>query len=197
MSLVPTEVRYSLRRWMARPGLAITVVLTLGLGIGTATAIFSVVDGVLLRPLPWRAPDRLVSAYIVREGWRTDPTLSFNWDNGFVSWPNFRDLQKLNVFDSVAAWRRTRMVAVWETGDVAQAMNVTSNFLTTLGTGPYVGRMFSPVEDDTAGDSILVSYEAWQRRFGSDAGIIGRQIRLDDTPRTIVGVLAPHFQYEG
>ena len=191
-----TDIRYAVRRWRSRPGLAITVVLMLGLGIGTTTAIFSVVDGVLLRPLPWREPDRLVSAYVVREGWRTDPALSFNWDSGFVSWPNFRDLQRLNEFESVAAWRRTRMVAVSETGDVAQAMNVTSNFLATLGTGPYLGRMFTTAEDDTASDSILISYEAWQRRFGGD-GIIGRQVRLDDTPRTIVGVLAPRFQYEG
>ena len=194
---VPAALRYGVRRWVARPGLAITVVLTLGLGIGTATAIFSVVDGVLLRPLPWRDPDRLVSAYIVREGWRTDPTLTFNWDTGFVSWPNFRDLQKLNVFQSVAAWRRTRLVTVWDTGDVAQAMNVTSTFLATLGTGPYLGRTFSPAEDDTASDSVLISYETWQRRFGGDAGIIGHRARVDDVPRTIVGVLAPRFQYEG
>jgi putative ABC transport system permease protein len=191
------DIRYAVRRWAARPGRAITVVLTLGVGIGTATAIFSVVDGVLLRPLPWREPDRLVSAYIVRDAWRTDPALSFNWNNGFVSWPDFRDLQKLNEFESVAAWRRTRLVAVWETGDVAQALNATSNFLATLGTGPYLGRMFTTAEDDTASDSILISYEAWQRRFGGADGIIGRQIRLDDVPRTIVGVLAPRFRYEG
>jgi predicted permease len=197
MSLVPADMRYAVRRWAARPGLAITVVLTLGLGIGTATAIFSVVDGVLLRPLAWREPDRLVSAYIVREAWRTDPALSFNWNSQFLSWPNFRDLQKLNEFESVAAWRRTRLIAIWETGDVAQALNATSNFLTTLGTGPYLGRMFTTAEDDTASDSILISYEAWQRRFGGADGIIGRQIRLDDVSRTIVGVLAPRFQYEG
>jgi hypothetical protein len=57
-------------------------------------------------------PDRLVSAYIVREVWRTDPALSFNWNSQFLSWPNFRDLQKLNEFESVAAWRRTRLIAV-------------------------------------------------------------------------------------
>jgi hypothetical protein len=85
MSLVPTDVRYAVRRWAARPGLAVTVVLTLGLGIGATTAIFSLVDGVLLRPLPWREPDRLVSIYIVRPAWRTDPVLSFLWDSGFVS----------------------------------------------------------------------------------------------------------------
>ena len=197
MALVPTDIRYALRRWASRPGLAITVVLTLGLGIGTATAIFSVVDGVLLRPLPWRESDRLVSPYVVREGWRSDPALSFSWNNGFLSWPNFRDLQKQNVFESVAAWRRTRLITVWETGDVAQALNVTSNFLATLGAAPYLGRTFTTAEDDTASDSILISYEAWQRRFGGDERIIGRQTRLDDAPRTIVGVLAPRFQYEG
>jgi putative ABC transport system permease protein len=197
MAIVAADVRYAIRRWAARPGLAMTVILTLGVGIGAATAIFSVVDGVLLRPLPWREPHRLVSAYIVRDPWRTDPALSFNWNNGFLSWPNFRDLQKLNEFESVAAWRRTRLVAVWETGDVAQALNATSNFLTTLGTGPYLGRVFTTAEDDTASDSILISYESWQRRFGGADGIIGRQIRLDDVPRTIVGVLGPRFQYEG
>src|SRR5262245_60007568 len=197
MSLVPSDVRYALRRWTARPGLAITVILTLGLGIGAATAIFSVVDGVLLRPMAWREPDRLVSAYIVREPWRSDPALSFIWNNGFLSWPNFRDLQKLDVFESVAAWRRTRLVTVWETGDAAQAMNVTSNFLATLGTAPHLGRMFTTAEDDVASDSILISYEAWQRRFGGIDGIVGRQTRVDDLPRTIVGVLAPRFQYEG
>jgi putative ABC transport system permease protein len=197
MSVVPADVRHAARRWAARPGLAITVVLTLGLGIGATTAIFSVVDGVLLRPLPWREPDRLVSAYIVREPWRTDPALSASWNQGFLSWPNFRDLQKQEAFDSVAAWRRTRLVALWETGDVAQAMNVTSNFLATLGTGPYLGRMFTTAEDDIASDSILISYETWQRRFGGVASIIGHQTRLDDVPRTIVGVLAPGFRFEG
>lgn len=139
----------------------------------------------------------MVSPYVVREGWRSDPALSFSWNNGFLSWPNFRELQQQHVFESVAAWRRTRLITVWETGDVAQALNVTSNFLVTLGTAPYLGRTFTTVEDDTASDSILISYEAWQRRFGGDERIIGRQTRLDDSPRTIVGVLAPRFQYEG
>lgn len=197
MSLVPSDVRYAARRWIARPGLAITVVLTLGLGIGAATAVFSVVDGVLLRPLPWREPDRLISPYIVREGFRNDPALSAGWDQGPLTWTSFRDLQKLRTFASVAAWRRTRLVTLWETGDVAQGMNVTSAFLATLGTTPHLGRMFTTEEDEVASDSIVISYEAWQRRFGGVAGIIGHHTRLDDLPRTIVGVLAPRFQFEG
>ena len=100
MSIVPTDIRYAARRWAAHPGLAITVVLTLGLGIGATTAIFSVVDGVLLRPLPWHEPDRLVSAYIVREQWRTDPALAFNWDNGFISWPKRKSGGKTYLFNS-------------------------------------------------------------------------------------------------
>jgi predicted permease len=197
MAAILLDIRHAIRRWAARPGLAATVVLTLGLGIGAATAIFSIVDGVLLRPLPWREPDRLVSAYVVREGFRTDPALSGDWDSAPLTWPNFRDLQKLSLFASTAAWRRTRLVTVWDTGDVAQAMNVTSEFLATLGVSPHLGRAFTAAEDDVASDSILISYEAWRRRFGGVDGIIGRQTRVDDAPRTIVGVLAPRFQFEG
>ena len=169
---------------LARPGLAITVVLTLGLGIKIANAaIFSVVDGVLLRPLPWRDPDRLVSAYIVREAWRTDPALSFDWNNGFrvvAELPRPAEAGRLRIRRGIA---RTRLIAVWEQGDVAQALNVTSNFLTTLGTRPVsLGRMFTTAEDDIASDSILISYEAWQQRFGGVDGIIGRHTRLDDAP---------------
>jgi putative ABC transport system permease protein len=197
MFLVPSDVRYAVRRWIARPGLAITVVLTLGLGIGAATAVFSVVDGVLLRPLPWHEPDRLISPYIVREGFRTDPALNAGWNQGPLTWTNFRDLEALRTFETAAAWRRTRLVTVWETGDVAQGMNVTSAFLATLGTTPHLGRMFTTEEDDVASDSIVISYEAWQQRFGGIDGIIGRQTRVDDSPRTIVGVLRPRFQFEG
>jgi putative ABC transport system permease protein len=198
MALVLGDIRYALRRWAARPGLAITVVLTLGLGIGTTTAIFSLVDGVLLRPLAWREPHRLVSIFIVRPAWRTDPVLSFQWDRGFLTWPTFRDLQQqMATFDAVAAWRRTRALTIAGASDVVQGYNVSSTFLPTLGAQPYAGRGFTAAEDEAPSDSVMVSYEAWQRRFGSDPGIVGRRISVDDVPRTIIGVLAPRFQFEG
>src|SRR5262245_2909987 len=143
MSLIPADVRYALRRWTAQPGLAITVILTLGLGIGATTAIFSLVDGVLLRPLPWREPDRLVSGYIVRPAWRTDPVFSFLWDQGFLPWPNVPELQALpQTFEALAAWQRARPLALAGTSDALEGMNVSSEFLSTLGVRPYAGRSF-------------------------------------------------------
>jgi len=198
MSLVPTDIRYAVRRWAARPGLAITVILTLGLGIGATTAIFSLVDGVLLRPLPWREPDRLVSAYIVRPAWRTDPILSFQWDQGFVPWPNVRQLQALpQTFESVAAWQRARPIALAGTSDALEALNVSSGFLSTLGVRPYAGRSFTAAEDETPSDSAMVSYETWQTRFGGDPAIVGRRTTVDEVTRTIVGVLPRQFEFEG
>jgi len=198
MSALIPELRHALRRWGGRPGLAITVVLTLGLGIGATTAIFSVVDGVLLRPLPWREPDRLVAAYLVRPAWRTDPVLSFLWDSGFLSWPNFREMQaQRETFDAVAAWQRARPVALAGTSDLLQALNVSAEFLATLGARPYAGRAFTAAEDETTSDSVMVSYETWQNRFGGDPAIVGRRISIDEVTRTIVGVLPPRFRFEG
>jgi putative ABC transport system permease protein len=198
MSVIPTDIRYAVRRWVARPGLAITVVLTLGLGIGAATAIFSLVDGVLLRPLPWREPERLASVYLVREAWRTDPVLGFSWNTGLVSWPKFRELQQqVQTFEAVAAFQRARPVTVTGTSGVVQAITVSSGFLSLLGAQPYAGRTFTPGEDDAANDSVMVSYEAWQRRFGGAPDIVGRRTAIDDVPKTIVGVLPPRFRYEG
>ncbi len=201
MSVVPTDIRYAVRRWVARPGLAITVVLTLGLGIGATTAIFSVVDGVLLRPLPWREPDRLVSVYIVRQAWRTDPVFSFSWDTGLLSWPDVRDLQaQAETFDvrrRLAAGRRPGR-AGWETGDVAQALNATSNFLATLGTGPYRGRTFTPAEDDTASDSILVSVRdvaAPVRRRSTASSDVKRDWTTCHERSS--ACLRRHFEFEG
>ena len=106
--------------------------------------------------------------------------------------------RQLNVSTPSPPGAARRPIAVWETGDVAQALNATSNFLTTLGTGPYLGRMFTTAEDDTASDSILISYRVvaapLRRRRSASSDV---RSRLDDVPRTIVGVLAPRFQYEG
>jgi predicted permease len=198
MSFVPPDIRYAVRRWTARPGLAITVVLTLGLGIGGTTAIFSLVDGVLLRPLPWREPDRLVAVHIVRESWRTDPALSFAWNQGVLTWQNFRALQmQTQAFEDVAIWQRARPVALAGTSEVVQALSTSSGFLHTLGASPYAGRTFTPQEDDAVSDSVMVSYETWQRRFGGDPAIVGRRVTIDEITRTVVGVLPRRFQFEG
>jgi predicted permease len=168
------------------------------MGIGGTTAIFSLVDGVLLRPLPWREPDRLVAVHIVREPWRTDPVLSSSWNTGVLTWQSFRALQmQTEAFEGVAAWQRTRPVALAETSDVVQALSISSGFLRTLGASPHAGRTFTPQEDDAVSDSVMVSYETWQRRFGGDPAIVGRRVTIDEITRTVVGVLPRRFQFEG
>jgi predicted permease len=170
----------------------------LGLGIGGTTAIFSLVDGVLLRPLPWREPNRLVAVHIVRESWRTDPVLSFSWNTGFLTWQNFRALQmQTQAFEDVAIWQRARSVALAGTSELVQALTTSSGFLHTLGASPYAGRTFTPQEDDAVSDSVMVSYETWQRRFGGDPAIVGRRVTIDEITRTVIGVLPRRFQFEG
>jgi hypothetical protein len=88
------DLRFALRRWTTRRTFAITAILTLALGIGAATAIFSVVNGVLLRPLPWNAPDRLVAVWVARPEWRTHAALASDWDRGELSWPMFQDYRR-------------------------------------------------------------------------------------------------------
>ena len=198
MGSVLADIRHAARRWSARPALAITAILTLGLGIGAATAIFSVVDGVLLRPLPWKEPDRLVSIWGVRPQWRLDPVLGAAWDRGFISWPHFRDLERHNrTLAGVAVWSRARPVRVGGEAALAEALQVSSSFLPVLGIQPYLGRAFTSDEDDTPTESAMVTYEAWQRRFGGVANIIGRRVVVEDVPRTVVGVLPPRFTFEG
>jgi predicted permease len=191
-----TELRHAVRRWSTRRGLAVTAMLTLALGIGATTAIFSVVDGVLLRPLPWRDADRLVTIWLVRPHWRNDPVSGAFSNNGVLSWPMVRDLREHSrTLEEVAVGLRPRQAIV--DGDVAQATLLSSGFLPMLGVRPYSGRTFTLQEDEAATESVMISYEAWQRRYGGAAGILGRRVTIDDIPMTIVGVLPPRFRFDG
>src|SRR5262245_46902070 len=109
MSNTLQELVHALRRWRGRPAHTISIVLTLALGVGVTTAIFSVVDGVLLRPLPWHEPDRLAVPWVVRPEWRLNPVLASSAERGVLSWPNFRELQGDNkTLESVAIWTRSQ-----------------------------------------------------------------------------------------
>jgi predicted permease len=198
MSIVRSELRQAFRRWASRPAVALTAVVTLALGIGTATAIFSVVDGVLLRPLPWRDPDRLVTTWIVRPQWRTSPVFSAAWDRGTISWSEFRDLeQRSRAFERIAVWSPQPVLTLGGASEVVRGMLVSSGFLPALGIEPYSGRSFTPAEDETASDAVIVTYESWQNRFGGGPDVIGRTMTIEGVPRTVVGVLPPQFRFEG
>jgi predicted permease len=196
MSSLGTDLRHAVRRWSDRRGLALTAVLTLALGMGATTAIFSVVDGVLLRPLPWRDADRLVTIWLVRPERRNDPVASGFWNHGVLSWPMVRDLREHSrTLEEVAVGLRPRQVLA--DGDPAQSVLLSSGFLPMLGVQPYAGRTFIAAEDEAATDSLMISFESWQRRFGGVKDILGRRVTIDNVPRTIVGVLPPRFRFEG
>jgi predicted permease len=183
------DLRYALRALARAPGFTLAVVLTLALGIGVNSAIFSIVHNVLLRPLPYGSPDRLVLLYgRYPEFGRTATSLPdfIDWRNGSRS------------FEQMAARHSGAFVLTGEgepEGVIAD--RVTSNFFTTLGVRPLLGRDFLPEEDKMGGDDrvVILSHGYWQRRFGGDRRVIGRQLQLSGHPWTVVGVAPPNFRY--
>ena len=183
------DLRYAFRALRRAPGFTLAVVLTLALGIGANSAIFSVVHGVLLRPLPYGQPDRLVLLYgRYPDFGRTSTSLP-----DYIDW---RDGSK--SFEHLAARHNGAFVLTGE-GEPERVIadRVTSNFFPTLGVRPFMGRGFLPEEDKMGGDDrvVVLSHGYWQRRFGGDERIVGRQIQLSGRPWTVVGVAPPEFRY--
>jgi putative ABC transport system permease protein len=182
------DLRYALRTIRRAPGFALAVVFTLALGIGANSAIFSVVHSVLLRPLPFGEPDRLVQIYgRYPEFGRTSTSL-----------PDFQDWRaQAHAFEQMSARYNTAFVLTGE-GEPERVIGdrVTANFLSTLGVRPLLGRSFLPEEDRVGGDDrvVILDYGYWQRRFAGDPRIIGRQIQLSGQPFTVVGVVPKDFR---
>jgi len=179
------DLRYAVRGLKRAPGFAAVSILTLALGIAATTIVYSIVDGILLRPLPIQDPDRVMMA---RE--------TFNGTEGSVSWLNFEDWQKRQTsFQSLAAWRglASNLTGVDQPRRL-MTRQMTWNMLSVLGVKPIIGRDFTP-EDDRPGvpRTGIISYALWQREFGGDASAIGRQMTVDDTPVTVIGVLPREF----
>jgi len=185
------DLRYAFRQIVKHPGFTAVVVLTLALGIGANSAIFSVVNGVLLRPLPYQEPDRLVYIY------SQFPTLGF--DEFWVSPPEYRDLQeRAHSFQSIGAWRTGRVnVAGTESPVRVTAAITTAEFFTTMGVSPVVGRPFGTEEDQPDGPAVaVISHGLWQRVFGGDRNLVGRRVEIDGAPTTITGVMPEDFDIE-
>jgi putative ABC transport system permease protein len=179
------DLRYGARTLLKQPGFTLIAVLTLGLGIGANTAIFSVVNAVLLRPFPYRAPERLV-------------ILQDRGSSG-ASYPNFADWRaQSKVFDSISAVRGNESYNFTGAGEPerVQGRIVSAEFFSTLGIEPVLGRDFVAEEDrQGAGPAAILSYGFWQRRFGADRGVIGKQLTLNNQSFTVVGVTPANFQY--
>jgi len=177
------DLRYAVRMMIKTPGLAAVAVIILALGIGANTAIFSVVNGVLLKPLPYRDPARLVMV------WAKNPK---GIPRNQVSAPNFRDWKNRNhAFEDMAAftgWDFT-LTGLGEPEKLA-GVNISPNLFSVLGVGPAIGRDFQSEEGRTGGaQAVILSHRLWQRRFGGDSGVLGRSITLNGQPQVVVGVM--------
>jgi putative ABC transport system permease protein len=178
------DVRYGARTLRRSPAFTVAIVLVLAVGIGATTAVFSVVDAVLLRPLAYREPGRLV--VMLHRG--VNP----------VSPANFLDWRRES-----SAFERTGAAESWAPnlsgGDEAEtvpALRMTADVFPMLGVPPMLGRAFLPAEEAPGGDHVVVlGYGLWQRRFGGDAGIVGREITLNGEPYTVVGVMPRTFAF--
>jgi len=181
------DVRYAFRLLAKSPGFTAIAILTLALGIGANTAIFTVVNAVLLRPLPYRDPSRLV--LIIEKS--KYPTITVSYQN-YLDW---RD--QSHSFESMEAIYGANMTLTGK-GDPERlvARRVTAGFFPALGISPKIGRNFTPQEDSASGTPVaILSYGLWQRTFGGSNDILGKTVNLDAQLYTVVGVMPPGFKF--
>ena len=188
------DLRYALRSLLRAPAFSLAAVLTLGLGIGSATAVFSMLEGVVLRPLPYTEPDRLVTLW----GVNREKSL----DHELLSPVNFVDYRTLRAtFSDMAGWWRTEYVLTDEhTSEPVrlEGVEVTTNFLDVLGVKPHIGQNF---DGDSALRSpipaVMISHRLWLTRYAGDPAVVGGTVRLNGNTQTIVGVLPAGFGFPG
>jgi putative ABC transport system permease protein len=182
------DLQYSVRRLLQAPGFTAVAALTLALGIGANTAIFSVVHGVLMKPLPFPQSERLVGVYHQFDGDKL----------AVMSGPNFLDVAHgAKSLENAAAIQRQRVILTGE-GDPVRLVTaaVSASFFDVLRQRPEIGRTFLR-DENTPGrtDIIVLSHTLWQQRFGGDPGILGRRIHIDGVPKEIVGIMPSDFDY--
>jgi predicted permease len=176
--------RYTIRGLGKKPGFAIVSVLSLALAIGANTAIFSLLDALLLRDLPVQHPERLLELSVLRRG-----------DKIMFSYPMFRDIERgQKVFSGLAGWSFGGESNVQLRGELFQATvrSVTANYYSVLGTTPLLGRLITPGDKETSAVAVI-SYEFWHRRFGGAPDVVGQEIAIEGHPYTIVGVTRKWF----
>jgi putative ABC transport system permease protein len=173
-----------------KPGFSAIVVAALALGIGANTAIFSIVNSILLRPLPYRDPSRLVMIWMDNK--------RMNVDQDIHSYANYTDYRDQNqVFESMAAYSgiSLNLVGVGEPERIIGSA-ATASLFDVLGVDPQIGRVFTADEEQIGQDKVAVlSYGLWRRRFGQDPNIVGQQILVSDVSRTVIGIMPPSFKY--
>lgn len=189
MVALPQDLRYAVRMLLRSPGFTLVAVITLALGIGANTAIFSFVDGVLLKPLPYGEPERIVTIS------ERPPGLERN----LIAAANFLDWRNLNtVFDAMAAQAAVSLILSGGSDPVfLRGARVSAPYFDVFGVKPLLGRTFATGEDQEEKSGVaMVSYRTWRERFGGDAGVLGRTLSLNGKPHTLIGVLPKNSAYD-
>jgi len=190
MSAVFQDIRYALRQMRKAPGFALTVVATLALSVGVATAVFCVIDAVILRPLPYVGQEQIVAVQ--------SKSVSGYWQP--ASWPSYQDERKqVTAFSAFAAYWdfNTYTLQTPDGASIAlKGVGATDNFFQIFGVQPILGRTFLPGEEQQGKNDIAVlSYEVWRKHFNGDAGIVNRTVRLNDKLFVVIGVMPAGFRF--
>jgi putative ABC transport system permease protein len=191
MSTLLQDIRYALRMLRKAPGFTAVAVITLALGIGANTAIFSIVDAVMLRPLPYPEPDRLM--FMTEMALQRNGTMT----EGAVSYPDFFDWRAGNhVFEAMASYRNDDFTLIGS-GDPMHISGetVSNEFFSVLQVPPFLGRGFLPEEEKAGTRVVVLSHELWQSAFAADRNIVGRKITLNRQSYEVVGVMPPAFTF--
>jgi putative ABC transport system permease protein len=193
MSGLLQDLRFALRQMRKTPGFTAVAVITLALGIGANTAMFSVIDGVLLRPLPFKAPSDLYTLW--------ERNIKMGYDQNPPAAANFRDWRDRNqVFEQLAAFDPSKSFDLSgnDKPERVDGAAVSPGLFELLGVAPIIGRTFSSNEDQLGQERmILLSYGLWRRRFNADRSVVGRHITVDGRDFTVVGVMPSSFQFPG
>jgi predicted permease len=190
MNTLWQDLRLGLRMLLKNPGFSAIVVVTLALGISVNVALFSVVNGVLLNPLPYPQPEQLVTLH------QSKP----NFETGAIPYPNFRDLQKENRTFSAMAISRGIGFSLIGAGEAERVSGrlMSADFFSVLGVKPVLGRTFAPGEDEVGASPVaVISAELWRRKFGAAQDVLGKGLTLDDKSYAIIGVLPANFTLLG
>ena len=185
------DLRVGTRMLLAAPGFAAVVVLTMALSIGATTTLFSLVYGVLMRPLPWPDADRIVRLQETRGG--RAGRVTWTMSNGsYLAWR-----EQPSTVEEIGGWFSGRLVTMTLSGEPERVMvgAVTPSLLRVLRARPHVGRLFADTDARLPAEAIILGFDFWQRRFGGRADIIGQAVRIDDRSVTIVGVMPEDFVF--
>ena len=190
MLAVFKDLRFALRQLRKSPSFALIVVLTLALSVGVATAVFCVIDAVILSPLPYAGQDQIVAVQSKSPSGYTQP----------ASWPSYQDERKqVSAFSAFAAYwdfNNYTLQAADGSSVALKGVGATDNFFQVFGVKPILGRTFLPGEEETGkNDLAVLSYEVWQRHFNGDAGIVNKTVRIDAKPFVVIGVMPAGFRF--